>query len=400
MNFWREIRGGIAILLVAALACPPAHALVTLNDSHDHIYVNGSFSASHDSNIFAQASSDGDYVYTTGLSVEYQRRAGWIGVNASVSMSAARYGKLVSENFSNPSYSMELTKQSGRTTGSLTLAGARESRADSAVNIRSMSWNYTAGLNFKYPISERYTMSGSFAYNGRKYIEQTNLVDLSTYSANVDLFYVFANERDLIAGYRYRYSETSRDTASVDHALTVGMNGRIIRGVNGTVRVGYQTRTLRPRSVDGGGYSGLTASASTSYAVNRKLSFSGSLSKDFTTTATDTSVDTTAASLDGTYARNVHWTYFAGLGWGDTRFLGEKGRVVLSPGNPTATPPVPATLGRNRHDNYATWSAGAGYSLNEHFRATFTYAWFKNWSTLAFSDFERTSWTLSLTSRW
>lgn len=400
MNFRGEIRAGIVVVLVATLACPPAHALVTLNDSHDHIFVTGSFGVSHDSNIFAQASSAGDYVYNAGLSIDYTRRAGWIGVNASMSMAAARYGKLVTENFTNPSYALELTKQSGRTTGSFTLSGARESRADSAVNIRSTSWNYAAGLNFKYPISERYTMSGSLNYSARKYVEQTTLANLSTYAANVDLFYVFANERDLIAGYRYRYGETSRSTSTTDHALTLGMHGRIMAGINGTVRVGYQTRTPHPGDADHSGYSGLTASAATSYAVNRKLTFNGGVSKDYSTTATDTSVDSTSATLDGTYARNVHWTFFAGTGWGDTRFLGDRGRVVLAPGNPSAVPPIPPLLGRNRHDNYFNWSAGVAYSLNEHFKANFNYTWFKNWSTVSYADFVRSSWNLNMTSRW
>ncbi len=54
----------------------------------------------------------------------------------------------------------------------------------------------------------------------------------------------------------------------------------------------------------------------------------------------------------------------------------------------------------NRHDNYANWNMSLAYSLNEHFKATLTYAWFKNWSTVPFADFVRNSWSLGLTSRW
>ena len=208
---------------------------------------------------------------------EYQRRAGWIGVNASISVNSSKYGVIKGQDFSNPSYSMELTKQSGRTTGSFTLNGARESRADSAVNLRSTSWNYNAGLNYKYPIVERFTLSGSFGYRGRKYVEQTQLANLSTYSASTDLFYVFTNERDLIAGYRYRYGETSRNTATIDHSFTGGVNGRIIRGINGAVRVGYQIRTPQGGQGKSSPYSALTASGSMSYAVNRKITITSQL---------------------------------------------------------------------------------------------------------------------------
>lgn len=380
-------------MLATGIACAPARALVTLNDSHDHIFVTGSMGVSRDSNVFANSESPGDYVYTSGVSIEYTRRAGWIGVNASVSGSAAQYGDLKSENFSNPSYSLELTKQSGRTTGSFTLSGARESRADSAANLRATSWNYSSGLNFKYPIVERFTVSGSFGYSSRKYVETTQLADLSTYSASTDLFYMLTNERDLVGGYRFRYSETSLSTSTTDHALTGGVSGRIIKGINGGVRVGYQTRTPHGSKGDNAQYRGLTASGSASYAVNRKISINGQIAKDFSTTATDASVETTTAGLETGYTYSNHWTISGGLGWGDSRFLGEKGRVLLALG-------PPPLMGPNRHDNYANWNTSLAYSLNEHFKATLTYAWFKNWSTVPFADFVRNSWSLGLSSRW
>ncbi len=393
MKFWREFRFLLAVILATGIACSPARALVTLNDSHDHIFVNGTMAISRDSNIFANSDSPGDFVYTYGLSVEYTRRAGWIGVNASVAGNAAQYGEQKSENFSNPSYSLELTKQSGRTTGSFTLSGARESRADAAANLRATSWNYAAGLNFKYPIIERFSLSGNFGYSARKYVDESQLANLSTYSVATDLFYILTNERDLVGGYRFRYSETSLRTSTTDHAITGGVSGRIIKGINGSLRVGYQTRTPHGSIGDAGQYKGLTASASTSYAINRKISINGQLSKDYSTTATDTSVETTTASIETGYVYSNHWTVSGGAGWGDSRFLGEKGRVLLGLG-------PPPLLGKNRHDNYANWNASLGYSLNEHFRATLTYAWFKNWSTVEFADFVRNSWSLSFSSRW
>ena len=393
MNFWRDLRSSIAILLATGVACVPARALVTLNDSKDHIFVTGTFGVSRDSNIFANRDSAGDFIYSTGVSAEYTRRAGWIGVNASVSGNASRYGKVKSENFSNPSYSMELTKQTGRTTGSFTLSGARESRADSAANLRATSWNYNAALNYKYPIINRFTLSGSFGYSARKYVDETQLSNLSTYTASTDIFYILTNERDLVAGYRYRYSETSRNTSTTDQSVNAGVSGRIIQGINGSVRFGYQVRTPQGSQGDSSNYRGISASGAVSYAVNRKISINGQLARDFSTTATDASVQTTTAGLSTGYSYNRQWTISAGTGWGDSQFLGEKGRIVLDPGPPTL-------FGPNRHDNYANWNTSLSYILNEHFSATLTYAWFKNWSTVPFADFVRNSWGLTLSSRW
>ncbi len=375
------------------IACPPARALVTLNDSHDHIFVNTSFGVSHDSNVFANSDNEGDFVYSTSVVVEYTRRAGWIGMNASASMGASRYGKIRSQNFNNPSYSLELTKQSGRTTGSFTLSGARESRADAAVNIRSTSWNYAAGLNFAYPIVSRLKLSGGLGYSAHKYIDQSALANLSTYSANADLYYILTEERDFVTGYRYRYSETSKNTVTTDHNVTAGLSGRLLRGLNGSIRAGYQIRIPQGGPVAEPIFRGFTMSGSTSYALTRKLSVSGQVSKDFSTAATDATVESTSASIDIKYAYNSHWSGSINGGWGDSRFLGESGRVVLG------LSPAPV-LGPNRHDTFLTWGASAGYSYNEHFKVSATYSWFENFSTTAFGDFIRTNWNLNVSSRW
>ena len=395
MTFGQNLRAALALFLAAAVACPPAQALVTLNDSHDHVYVTGSFGVARDSNIFANHDSQGDFVYSSGIVAEYSRRAGWIGLNASVAVNASRYGKVTSENFSNPTYYLELTKKTGRTTGSLTLNAARESHADAAANLRSMSWNYGVGLNFAYPIINRLKLSGSLGYSARKYIEATALANLSTYTANADLFYILTGDRDLIGGYRYRYSQTSKNTASTDHALTAGLNGLLLAGINGTIRAGYQVRVPKG-SLTGlpePTFKGFTASGATSYALTRKAILTGQISKDFSTTATDASVDSTSATLGLQYVRNAHWSLMLSSGWGDSRFLGEGGRIVLSPG----PPPV---LGVNRHDNFANWDASLAYTRSEHFKISIGYSWFENWSTIAYADFIRTNWNLNLSSRW
>jgi hypothetical protein len=39
------------------------------------------------------------------------------------------------------------------------------------------------------------------------------------------------------------------------------------------------------------------------------------------------------------------------------------------------------------------------YSRNEHFKVSFSYGWFRNWSTVPYADFVRASWNLKLNSR-
>jgi hypothetical protein len=393
MHLRQESRALLALLLAAVLGCTPAHGIVTLNfnDGHDHVYVTGSLSASHDSNIYAHSSGAGDFIYSTTLTAEYVRRAGWIGVNANAGVSSSHFATIRGQDFSNPTFGLEFTKQSGRTTGSFTLNAARESRADSAVNVRTTAWTYNAGLNFAYPIIERFKMAGQLGYSAHRYIDETNLVNLSTYSAGVNLYYVYNTERDLSAGYRYRYTQSSASQSSTDHNFTVGMSGRLIRGLRGAVTVGYQIRVPHG-PLNQPVFHGVSASGSTSYAINRKVSLSGAISKDFSTTATDSSVDTTAANLDLQYAYSSRWGVMLGSGWGQSRFLGPGGRMILQVGPPTL-------FGPNRQDDFFHWDASLNYARSERFKVSFTYGWFKNWSTASYADFVRSSWNVNLNSR-
>jgi hypothetical protein len=389
----RDIRAVLAVSLASLLACSPAHALVSFNDGHDKIFVNLTASVSQDSNVFANSDNAADVVTSSSLSAEYTRRAGWIGVNASASIASSSFATFSQENFVNPSLALEFTKQSGRTTGSISFSGARESRADAAVNVRSDSWNYNSALSIKYPIVSTYNAAAKFGYASRKYIDSAAFFDLGTYDASFDLFHILTTDREILAGYRYRHSETSRKTSTSDHSASVGLTGRLLRGVTGGLRVGFQTRIPQGGQTTESNYSSWTASASSSYAFSRKLTFSGSLSKDFSTTAADSSVDVISAAFDASYAFSRRLSFSLSAGVGDSRYIGEGGRVPISVGTTTV-------LGPNRHDDYANWAAGAAYTLNEHLQVAMNYTWFQNWSTLALADFVRTSWSLSVSSRW
>ncbi len=381
------------MVLAGILLCPPARALVALNDGHDRIYVSANMGVSHDSNVFAQNGGKGDLLYTTGFTADYTRRAGWIGVNANVGVSGAHYGTLKGQDYTDPTFSLEFTKQTGRTTGSITLSAQRETRADAAVNTRNSSWNINYGANFRYHIIGTWDLAGGFGFSQRKYQDSVTFSNLNTFSSSFDLFHLLSSERDVILGYRYRYNETPGGTWSTDHDFNAGLHGKLIAGMNGTVRVGYQVRQPHGGTTHGATFQSWTASGSTSYAINKKINLSASLSKDFSITATDSSVDALMASLDGQYAYSSHWSVSSSIGGGTTRFLGQGGRIVLDPG-------PPPLLGKQRQDTNVNWNAAINYSLNEHLKVALTYLWFKNWSTSSFADFVRSSWSTSVSSRW
>lgn len=377
MGFGR-FSGCLATGMLFALSARESHALLKFNEGRDQIFVSASLTVGYDSNIFASSAGEGDIFTNSSLSLEYMRRAGLIGVNGSLSWNLGSFASNTSQNFSNPAMRLEFVKNTGRTTGSITFDAQRQSQADPNVNFRTDSWNYNAGLNWKYPVIERYSLAGSFGYGLLDYVDNSaGLTDLSTYTASTDLFYTYTSQRDIIAGYRIRVSETSAQNQTTDHAFTAGISGKILAKLNGTIRAGYQ---VRQESSSGDTFSSYTASASTTWTVNKKLSVTGTLNKDFSTTATESSVDTTSFNLDAQYVLRHRWSLYSGVGVGYSEFLNG--------------------IDGGREDHYFTWSVGVSYSLNDHFKASLTYSYFQNWSNRARSEFERNSISLNITSRW
>jgi hypothetical protein len=386
------LRAAAAAFVALGLAAGSARALVTLNDGTDRIYTSGTFTMGYDSNINASAYDVSDTTMDAVVQLEYLRRAGMIGVNANISYAIDRFLRNTSYDTVDPTYSLEFDKASGRTTGSLDFGATRASQADAAVNLYTTSWDYNASLNIRYPVIDRYSFTGTFAYDYVDYTKTSGqpLVNLTTYNSSLSLFYILSDERDLFVTYRYRDEQCANDTSTVDDALSLGVHGKVLWDINGSLSVGYQI--LNPRGVPSAGtapqgqYGDLTANGSVTWNANRELAFTGSLSRDYSTTPIAATTDTTAATLDGKYRFDPALSAGAGIGGGEDRFLGPLG---LNPGT-----------GEERLDYYFTWNTSVNYKFNERLNATLAYAFFENWSNLGFAVFRRNTVSLALSSRW
>ncbi|MFM9080237.1 MAG: hypothetical protein ACKOTE_08925, partial [Opitutaceae bacterium] len=284
---------------------------------------------------------------------------------------------------------LELLKQGGRTTGSFNLAASRESRADPSINTRSTYWNVPLGLNVRYPLAGAYTISSGLNFTSRDYLDEKAFASLKTYSASLDVVRIMSSVREAYAGYRFRSSETSRDTSSSDHAFSIGLSGKLIRGLNGNLRAGVQTRSATGRLPVNDRFTSWFASGSTSYEISRKLRFTGSISKDYSTTATDDIVDTTNLAISARYAATAKINLSLSTSYGESEYVGQAA-ANLSGGQASS----------NRRDRFISADLALSYTLNEHWQSTATYSQFFNTSTFGLADFNRSTWNANVTSRW
>ena len=368
------------ILLASLLATgvPPAGALLNLDGTRNQIYVFGGVSYAYSNNLFAEPDGRGDYTITGQVGAEFQRHAGIISVNSIAKLDYVRYGRFTGENTINPNFSLELSKGTGRTTGSLSIHAYRETRSDSAVNLRTSSWNFPVGLNVKYPINEKFYTTSDTGYLSRTYSASQHLVNYSDFSEGVDLFYIYTSKLDLLAGYRIRLATTSIDGRSTDHWFNVGATGGLFSKMTGTLRFGYQIRDL---SGSGSGqYNHFNVAGSVNWPVTRKVVLSLAVNRDFNTIATGDSVDSSSASLHANYAYSRKLEFNSTVSGGLNKFL--------------------AINTTGRRDTFFSWDAGIHYRMNEHLQMGAVYTYIKNWSSLSRADYDSQGFSLDLSSRY
>lgn len=391
----RAGRRAAAALLLALAAASPAHALFRFNEGRDQVYVTAYVAAGYDSNVFSSGSGDNaDLVFTGGAGMEYSRKAGLIGVNARLGWDFGTFDSFSSEDYLNPRASLEFTKGTGRTTGAVQFNLRRESRPDPTIGLRTESWHYGVNLNYRYPVIERYSIAGNIGWDRTEYVDSGVIFsDLDTYNIGTDVFYSWRSDRDLLAGYRIRFSDSQANSQSTDHSIYAGVSGRIYSKLSGSARVGWTKRiTSYPGGISDDTNDGLYVSLASTWPATRKATFTVSATQDFNTTSTNFQTRTTSGDIMGQFSHTVKFSTNANLGGGHTEYINGYGQNA-----PAITP---GFNGLDRTDHYFTAGVGAAYTINSHFTVSTGYTYYRNWSTLSGFDFTRHSINLTLSTRW
>ncbi len=341
-----------------------------MNEGRDKITVNADYGIYYDSNFFARSDSAGDTYQSLTAGANYTRRAGMIGISFTASVTTTRFNRYSNEDFTNPSLTLEFTKNDGRLTGALSLSAQRVSRSDDAANLFANSWRYGASMGLRYPVNDRYYLTSSTLLSQRDYVDKNPILyNLSSCSEGVDLYYVYSSKMDVLGGARIRFGDAVGGDTTRDLALTVGATGALLPKLTTTVRLGYQTRDeFGPY---GGHYDQLTAEFALAWPMNKRTTFNFQADKDFTTAATDISVDTTGFDLTGTIKPNlrVKIAFTGEVGYTISRYLGIRGG--------------------GREDRTLSFTARMSIPIKTHFAASLSYGYYTNASSNAFSKYDR-----------
>lgn len=373
-----RLRTSLGLAALWILAISPARALFNLNEGKDLIFVTGTYSIGFDSNVFTRKSGKESFTQSATVSVDYTRQAGLLAVAANVSFSAGSFSQLVGQNFADPSVSLSIRKRYGRTTGSLTLSGRRESQPDPDVQQRTRGVNYNAALSLRYPVNDRYYFTGGAGYNSKFYLNKAVFADISNYSAATAINYVYTSKLDLNAGYSVNVSHTNKNSHALDQAVDIGASGSILPKLSGSLSFGVDRRdndsVLNGKKLREHFY-GFNAGSSVKWLYSRRISFSANLDDGFSTSASNLSVDRLGTGIHATLSLSSKYIVGTGLSWTHSVFLGE--------------------AGQGRIDDLFQFDASVGFALTTHIRTSIAYMYEINYSNFAAASFERE--TLSLT---
>jgi hypothetical protein len=353
-------------LLAAFLASPQAFGLLTLEDGKAQVGVIGRAYFNWDSNLFNNANEQDDTYTVVIAGVTYDRNAGIIGVQGSAIWSFDFFNKFDDENSANPTLKLVFIKAQGKTTGTLGFNYRRISQADDAANQRTRLGEFETTLRVQYPLNERFSLTSTTEVTDRGYKDNA-FFDNSTFAQSLDAFMAYTSKLDLLAGYRYRFTDAEGQPDSADHAFTIGVNGKLLPKVDGSLRVGYQLRDIRMASADT--LDGVTASATLVWAPRNRVLVTTQISKDFATTSTALSSDSLTWFNSVQFTTGSKISFTAGIGYARSKYYDIDVHV--------------------RTDDYFYWRVGASYPITTNITAEATFTHSENWSTLSFADYTK-----------
>lgn len=365
------------LLLGITMATQPARALLVFNDGKDQVFVTSTYSIGYDTNVFSQRVAKGALTQAFSFGASYTRKAGLITVNAAFSMNLGQFFGIPGQDYADPTFTLGFNKGVGRTTGGLTFNVTKVNTPDPIANDRAIGWNYGTSLNLRYPVIERFFLTNTTGVSGSSYANETLFAAQQTYSDGIIMNFIYDSKLDLTAGYNFTLSHT-HDTTSYDHSLNLGANGNVLPKLDGSISVGYSADFNDYTHAKSEFFSGLDANTSLSWRVTRSLSLTGSVSKAFTISSTDITLDTINYGISAETVLAKRFRTAVAVTYVPTDFLGRAG------------------LGRR--DRLWEFQPNIGTAITTHIRCNLGYGYLVNYSNFADSAFTNEVITFSATA--
>lgn len=280
-----------------------------------------------DSNIYANAESNGDLVGTLLPEMGFRRTAGLLRLDLSSGIELQHFWEHRILDAENPFAfaSLDWAPEKGKTEGRVNLVVRRLSQANPIVNQRTDAEDWSADGRFGHFPREKlgYRVRGSFSQ--QDYLTP-GLSDVRKILAGLDGRYRYSQKLEGIIGYTRRESLTyhrSGEQPSIqshDDQVVVGLDGELLAKVRGQVRAGLVRRTFARDFGDS--EAGLLLDAELEWQSRPNQSIVLRAKRDYDTSPADQTIHRSSFALDTMHRPTPKSEVALSLAHADERYRG------------------------------------------------------------------------------
>lgn len=370
----------VAVLASASIA-PIGFAL---DATKDGLTVSGELEVVSDSNIESTSTELDDTIVRVTPEVIYRHRKGVVGLEAGTGVKIIRYDEYSdndNENFFAYANLSGMNREDSPLDGNINLEYRERTEANDILQDIANSENFTAGMDFKYLVSQKFKFGFDSDYNVTEY-DNVSFAQIETKSIGGTVNYVYSPKLDLGAGVRFSKNETEGGpTATIeldaeDTAYFLTVEGELTGKITSEIEVGIATREFN--TAKGLADSTRTyANASLFWAVQDRTTVNLKILSGFGASPSNQSRHYTGATISINHNLTEIYGLRALIGYRHQIFTGE-------------------TASLSRTDDNVMGEIGATASYTDWMDVDFAVRMEDNDSTLTLTSYERLTATLAI----
>ena len=335
----------LAKFSISALALLSVSLYALKEKPYGKIDLTTTASGSYDSNIFSSSEEIEDFVFKLSPSVSYTKKLWIFVVGGTLGVNATKYfensGQDQIDPISSFNFDIDDLSEGGkkRFGGKLKFetkfdVGQNTSTSVLEQDITTTTF-YTAGMDVRYDYSVKSGLGSNIEYSIKDAAGNKAYADYAQWSIGGRAFYIYSKKLDFFADYTWTPTEARGGTSttfinSATHAYSIGADGTITPKLNGTVQIGYTTKTFDASTVSSDG--DFTASTNLIWKISQKRRLTLSLSRDFSVSPQDQSIFTSSGSLSLNQRFSKKLSGDAGLNYSKSEYTGTESRETYSYG--------------------------------------------------------------------
>lgn len=321
-RFWSKLQ---SLTLVATLLAPQAQAGMELG--RGYLYGRLVSRAEADSNIFANAESNGDLIGTVAPEIGFRRNASLLRLDLSAGAEMQQFLDHSELNATNPfSFaSLNWSPEEGKTDGRLSVSARRLSQANPIVNQRTDAEEYLADASFGHFPREKLGYRVRTSYSRYNYLNQ-GLSDIRKLQAGLDGRFRYSPKLEGFVGYTRRENITYHRGAgqesieSNDDQGVLGLEGDLLPKVRGRLKAGIVHRAFASGSLSS--QSGLLLDTEIEWKSRANQSVIAFARRDYDTSPADQTIYRSSFGLETTHQATPKFEVGLGSVYTDEEYRG------------------------------------------------------------------------------